>query len=159
MMPTATLRGVILDCADPNALAWFYQELTGMPIGFSTDEFVGLTGGAGCDLGFQRVDGYRAPQWPGQDLPQQFHLDFGVEDLDAAEKWMLRLGAVKPDHQPGAERWRVLLDPAGHPFCLVSGSPVRSLSAETVTRVEAGRLPCSSEGRGGLVTSWVLRDR
>lgn len=50
MMPTATLRGVILDCADPNALARFYQALTGMPIGFSTDEFVALTGGAGCDL-------------------------------------------------------------------------------------------------------------
>jgi catechol 2,3-dioxygenase-like lactoylglutathione lyase family enzyme len=121
MMPTATLRGVILDCADPNALARFYQALTGMPIGFSTDEFVALTGGAGCDLGFQRVNGYRAPQWPGQDVPQQFHLDFGVEDLDAAEKWVLRLGATKPDHQPGGETWRVLLDPAGHPFCLVSG--------------------------------------
>ena len=121
MMPTATLRGVILDCANPNALAQFYQELTGMPIGLSTDEFVALTGGAGCDLGFQRVDGYRAPQWPGQDLPQQFHLDFGVEDLDAAEKRVRGLGAVKPDHQPGAERWRVLPDPAGHPFCLVSG--------------------------------------
>lgn len=121
MMPTATLRGVILDCADPNALARFYQELTGTPIGFSTDEFADLTGGAGCDLGFQRVDGYRAPQWPGQDLPQQLHLDFGVEDLDAAEKRVLRLGATKQDHQPGGKGWRVLLDPAGHPFCLVSG--------------------------------------
>jgi catechol 2,3-dioxygenase-like lactoylglutathione lyase family enzyme len=120
MMPTATLRGVTLDCADPKALARFYQELTAMPIGFSMDEFVALTG-AGCDLGFQRVDEYRAPQWPGQDVPQQFHLDFRVEDLDAAEKWVLGLGAVKPDHQPGGERWRVLLDPAGHPFCLVSG--------------------------------------
>jgi len=120
MMPTATLRGVILDCADPTVLARFYQALTGMPIGFSTDEFVALYGGAGCDLGFQRIDGYQAPQWPGQDLPQQLHLDFGVEDLDVAEKRVLGLGAARPDHQPGGERWRVLLDPAGHPFCLVS---------------------------------------
>jgi catechol 2,3-dioxygenase-like lactoylglutathione lyase family enzyme len=120
-MPTATLRGVTLDCADPRALARFYQELTGMPIAFSVDEFVALTSGADCDLGFQRVDGYRAPQWPGQDVPQQFHLDFRVEDLDAAERLALGLGAVKPDHQPGGERWRVLLDPAGHPFCLTSG--------------------------------------
>ncbi|MEV5869008.1 hypothetical protein AB0L79_20570, partial [Streptomyces tendae] len=29
-----------------------------------------------------------APQWPGQSVPQQFHLDFSAEDLDAAEKWV-----------------------------------------------------------------------
>jgi hypothetical protein len=28
---------------------------------------------------------------------------------------------ARPDHQPGGDRWRVLLDPAGHPFCLVGG--------------------------------------
>ena len=120
-MPIATLRGVTLDCADPRALARFYQEMTGMELGYNADGFVALTGGSGCDLGFQRVDGYRAPRWPGQVVPQQFHLDLGVEDLDAAEKLALGLGAVRPDHQPGGDRWRVLLDPAGHPFCLVTG--------------------------------------
>ncbi|MFE1596552.1 VOC family protein [Nocardia sp. NPDC058705] len=80
-----------------------------------------MTGGSGCDLGFQQVDGYRAPRWPGQDAPQQLHLDLRVEDLDAAEKMALRFGVVRPDHQPGGDRWRVLLDPAGHPFCLVVG--------------------------------------
>ena len=43
-----------------------------------------------------------------------------VDDLDAMEELALELGAVKPDHQPGDGRWRVLLDPAGHPFCLTS---------------------------------------
>ena len=57
MMPTATLRGVILDCADPNALARFYQTLTGMPIGFSTDEFVALTGGDPAGHRFCLVSG------------------------------------------------------------------------------------------------------
>jgi catechol 2,3-dioxygenase-like lactoylglutathione lyase family enzyme len=116
----ATLRAVVLDCGDPTSLARFYQELTGMEVSYSVDDFVGLTGGSGSDLGFQRVDGYRAPQWPDQDVPQQFHLDFGVADLDAAETLALGLGATTPDHQPGGRRWRVLLDPAGHPFCLVA---------------------------------------
>jgi catechol 2,3-dioxygenase-like lactoylglutathione lyase family enzyme len=116
----ATLRAVVLDCDDPTSLARFYQELTGMEVSYSVDDFVGLTGGSGSDLGFQRVDGYRAPRWPDQDVPQQFHLDFGVADLDAAEKLALGLGAATPDHQPGGRRWRVLLDPAGHPFCLVA---------------------------------------
>jgi catechol 2,3-dioxygenase-like lactoylglutathione lyase family enzyme len=120
-MPIATVRGVTMDCADPRALATFYQELTGMQLLYDSDGFVALAAGSGCDLGFQRVDGYRAPQWPGQDVPQQFHLDLRVEDLDAAEKLALGLGAVRPDHQPGGDRWRVLLDPAGHPFCLVAG--------------------------------------
>ncbi|WP_460530660.1 VOC family protein [Flindersiella endophytica] len=120
-MPIATLRGVTMDCADPRALAGFYEELTGMEFGYNADGFVALTAGSGCDLGFQRVNGYRPPQWPGQEVPQQFHLDLQVEDLDAAEKLALGLGAVRPDHQPGGDGWRVLLDPAGHPFCLSAG--------------------------------------
>jgi Glyoxalase-like domain len=120
-MTTAILRGVTLDCADPKELASFYQQLTDMQVSFSADEFVALTGGPGFDVGFQRVEGYRAPQWPGQEVPQQFHLDFRVADLEAAEGLALRLGAARPDHQPGGERWRVLLDPAGHPFCLNPG--------------------------------------
>lgn len=79
-MPGAVLRGVTLDCAHPQTLADFYGALTGMRELFNTDEFVALTDGSGCDLGFQRVDGYRAPQWPGQDVPQQFHLDFRADD-------------------------------------------------------------------------------
>jgi hypothetical protein len=118
---SAALRGVTLDCAEPKALAGFYAELTGMRVSFGGDEFVALSGDLGWDLGFQRVDEYRAPRWPGQDVPQQFHLDFQVEDLEAAEQLALRLGAAKPDHQPGDGRWLVLLDPAGHPFCLSTG--------------------------------------
>lgn len=114
------LRGVTLDCADPQQLAAFYGALTGMRELFSAPEFVALTGDAGCDLGFQRVEGYRAPQWPGQEVPQQFHLDLGVEDLDAAQALALELGASLPQEQPGDGRWRVLLDPAGHPFCLTT---------------------------------------
>ncbi|MFD6101484.1 VOC family protein [Nocardia salmonicida] len=120
MVPGAGLRGVTLDCADPQTLAEFYGALTGMRELFGTDEFVALTDDSGFDLGFQRVDRYRAPQWPGQNVPQQLHLDFRADDLDATEDLALELGATKPDDQPGDGRWRVLLDPAGHPFCLTS---------------------------------------
>jgi hypothetical protein len=50
--------------------------------------------------------------------PQQIHLDFGADDLDKAEALLLQLGAAKPQFQPGPDRWRVLTDPAGHPFCV-----------------------------------------
>jgi hypothetical protein len=119
-MSSAQLRGVTADCDDPQSLARFYQELTGMSMGFSSDEYVALTGGSGISIGFQRVENYRAPQWPDQQTPQQLHLDFAIEDLDAAVDLMLSLGATRPEHQPGGDRYRVLLDPAGHPFCLLA---------------------------------------
>ncbi|WP_211300551.1 VOC family protein [Nocardia fluminea] len=80
----------------PRPCPGFYRELTGTQLGYDTDEFVALTDSSGCDLGFQRVDGYQAPRWPGQDVPQQLHLDLRGEDLDAAEKSALGFGAVSP---------------------------------------------------------------
>ncbi|MER5642566.1 VOC family protein [Kitasatospora sp. NPDC002227] len=113
------LTAITLDCADPEALAAFYQQATGLePAPGSTAEFAGLRDGDGLFLGFQRVTGYRPPDWPGQTVPQQIHLDFAVADLDTAEARLLALGATRPPAQPGGDRWRVLLDPAGHPFCL-----------------------------------------
>ena len=121
-----TLCAVTLDCADPVALAGFYERATGLaPVAGSGEDFAGLRGSAGFFLGFQRVPGYRPPRWPGQEDPQQSHLDFEVDDLDSAEVALLKLGAGKPDEQPNQERWRVLLDPAGHPFCLTESKTVR----------------------------------
>lgn len=68
-MSSAQLRGVTVDCDDPQLLARFYQELTGMTVGFSSGEYVALTGGPGPAIGFQRVENYRAPQWPDQQVP------------------------------------------------------------------------------------------
>jgi len=45
------------------------------------------------------------------------HLDIQVDDLDAAVEHAVAAGARLADHQP-QERVRVMLDPAGHPFCL-----------------------------------------
>ena len=43
------------------------------------------------------------------------HLDIEVDDLDAAAA--AALGARVAEYQP-RDNIRVLLDPAGHPFCL-----------------------------------------
>ncbi len=117
-----TLTAITLDCPDPLALAAFYQQATGLELHEASNaDFAGLSGEGGLFIGFQRVDDYRAPRWPGQDVPQQFHLDFEVKELEEAEAGLIELGAGKPDYQPGGDRWRVLTDPAGHPFCLVRG--------------------------------------
>lgn len=115
------LSAVTLDCPDPQALAAFYQQATGLKLHpKSNADFAGLNREDGLLIGFQRVDGYRRPSWPDQSVPQQLHLCFDVVDLDEAEAGLMKLGAGKPDHQPHEGRWRVLTDPAGHPFCIVA---------------------------------------
>ena len=114
-----TLRGVTIDCPDAKSLADFYHNLAGWEVTWAQDEFASLSTGDGSPaLYLQRVEDYESPQWPGQQRGQQFHLDFAVDDISAAEKQAISLGAARPDFQPGEDRWRVLLDPAGHPFCL-----------------------------------------
>jgi len=121
-----TLCAVTLDCADPLALVAFYQQATGLcRVEGSDDLFAGLRGAEGVFLGFQRVRDYRAPQWPGQQDPQQCHLDFEVDDLDVAEAALLLLGAHRPTEQPDNDRSRVLIFPAGHPFCLTTSKTTR----------------------------------
>ena len=46
----------------------------------------------------------------------QLHLDIRVDDLAAATEHALATGARLADFQP-QDDVRVLLDPAGHPFC------------------------------------------
>lgn len=121
MPPQLKLTAITLDCPDPQALAAFYRQATGLELHpKSNGDFAGLTREDGLFIGFQRVDNYQAPHWPDQAAPQQSHLDFAVDDLDEAEALLLGLGAVKPEYQPGGDRWRVFTDPAGHPFCLTA---------------------------------------
>ena len=70
-----------------------------------------------------QIAGYRPPVYPDGDTPKQIHLDLAVRDLEEAEAEALRLGATKAEHQPHPDQWRILLDPAGHPFCLTANIP------------------------------------
>jgi predicted enzyme related to lactoylglutathione lyase len=115
-MAIARFPTLVLDCPDPAALATFYGALLDWKVEVS-DDWADVKADYGDSIGFQKVDDYRAPDWPGQDLPQQMHLDVNVDDLDTAEAAVLELGATKHEHQPGTT-FRVFLDPAGHPFCL-----------------------------------------
>jgi len=115
-MAIARFPSVVLDCADPVALATFYGAMLDWSVESSPD-WADARADYGACLSFQRVDAYQAPAWPGQDVPQQMHLDVIVDDLEAGERDVVALGATKHPHQPGT-RFRVFLDPAGHPFCL-----------------------------------------
>ncbi|GAB3585195.1 VOC family protein [Amycolatopsis endophytica] len=117
MSAVPKLGAIVLDCPDPAGLARFYARLLDLPEPeVNDDDWVDLSDPGGVRVSFQRVESYRPPEWPGQDAPQQLHLDLDVTDLDAAHRRALSLGAKLLDDAP--EHFRVYADPAGHPFCL-----------------------------------------
>ena len=116
-MAIGNLASVVLDCDDPAALADFWVQVVGGEIVFRTDEFVAIKT-RHIWLATFRVSNYQPPAWPDEQLPKQLHLDVSVADLDNAQNQALAIGARLPAYQPAPDRWRVLLDPAGHPFCL-----------------------------------------
>ncbi len=110
------LSGITVNAPDALALAKFYAELTdGVAEGDS--HWAGVTGPNGL-IAFQRVEDFRPPQWPGNDVPMQMHLDFCVDDLEATGKRAIAAGATLLDFQPNSDHCYVYADPAGHPFCL-----------------------------------------
>ncbi|HEV3497619.1 MAG TPA: VOC family protein [Actinomycetes bacterium] len=123
--PTFQLTATVFDAPDPRALAEFYGQLLGWPIGRDEPDWVTLRPpGGGTGLSFQREPIYAPPTWPASPgHPQmQLHLDIEVDDLEAAGARAVAAGAVLAEFQP-QEDVRVYLDPVGHPFCLwVGGS-------------------------------------
>ncbi|WP_238011856.1 VOC family protein [Dactylosporangium sp. AC04546] len=115
-MAIARNPSFVIDCPDPGALARFYATMLDWKVDES-DDWADIKADNGQCISFQQVEGYSAPAWPGQERPQQMHIDVIVDDLDAGEAEVLALGATKHEHQPGTT-FRVFLDPAGHPFCL-----------------------------------------
>ncbi|GAA0995096.1 VOC family protein [Acrocarpospora macrocephala] len=112
--------GTAIEAPDPGALARFYSELLGWPIGHEEPGTSIIAAPQGSIyLVFQQAADYRPPVWPPVDGEQRpmMHFDFQVGDLDSAVADAIALGATLAAAQP-QENVRVLLDPAGHPFCL-----------------------------------------
>jgi catechol 2,3-dioxygenase-like lactoylglutathione lyase family enzyme len=108
------LHHVILDSAEPRALAEFWSALLGQPITYDSLDFVVVSADdTTSGLAFQRAPDHRAPTWPDPAVPQQIHLDVMVEDVAEATPVVLALGATRLDDDG------VFADPAGHPFCLI----------------------------------------
>lgn len=115
--PVATLKMVSIDSLEAGLDAAFWSAALGWEI-IASGEGNAMLAGPDQALGFGTVPDYEPPEWPNPHGTKQFHLDLAVEDLSAAEERLVELGASRPEDQPGGDRWRVLLDPSGHPFCL-----------------------------------------
>ena len=113
------LRSTVLDCRDPLGLAEFYAGVLGGSPEVSSEDWVVLIDPSGRRLAFQKSPGHEAPTFPDPRSSQQFHLDIEVDAIDEAERQVLALGATRVADAIEDDDFRVYLDPAGHPFCLV----------------------------------------
>ena len=119
-----SLASISIDCPDADALAAFYRDLLGLDEASATpDRDVICLAGAGPMVTLMRVDTFVAPSWPRGPQHQQMHLDLAVNDLESAVSSAVALGAREAEYQPAPDRWRVLIDPVGHPFCLSTVRP------------------------------------
>ncbi len=112
--------GVVLEAPDAHALARFYSSLLGWPIAQEEPNGAAIqVPGTSSYLSFDNSPDYVPPVWPAADGHQRMmmHIDIAVDDLAAAVADALEMGATLAGFQP-QEDVRVLLDPAGHPFCL-----------------------------------------
>jgi len=112
---TGHLEGVALDAADIDRLATFYTHLTGWRTVRHVEDWITLRADDDQEIAFQRAPDHRPPHWPGQRMPQQFHLDLQVTGREAAARRAQDLGATRLADGP---TWITLADPAGHPFDL-----------------------------------------
>lgn len=119
-----------LDCKNPYELAEFYAKLLNWEIPFYNEEYacVGAPGtgqGAYPGITFQRNPEYKPPVWPEKAEAQQqmAHMDFAVNNLEEAVQYAVSCRATIADDQ-FSDGWKVMFNPAGHPFCLCQMKPI-----------------------------------
>lgn len=123
--PDIFLDSICLDCEWEQipAMVKFYSELLGYRAEPLDEDTMPAVIGPHASISFQPVEGYRPPTWPTETRGQQAHLDLIVKDLFAAAAFARSIGARDAAAQFG-HTWQVMLDPAGHPFCLTLNGPL-----------------------------------
>ncbi|MCL1872899.1 MAG: hypothetical protein FWF85_02145 [Clostridiales bacterium] len=121
------LGAIVIDSNNPEELAEFYQKLLEWTIErqiFEGEKWIIVKSrdGEGMPLVFQEALNYQRPIWPSAEGLQQqmLHLDFYVkfDDFDSKVEHAISCGAVVSEIQL-SDSWKVMLDPAGHPFCII----------------------------------------
>jgi hypothetical protein len=114
-MAIGSLQEIVVDCANPIALARFWQALIGGDVVEENDEWVWLEDDDFV-LAFQLVPERKQGK-------NRLHLDVDVDDLDPAIDEAEQLGARKiggiVDGDIGT--FQVMADPEGNEFCFITG--------------------------------------
>ena len=116
---TGPIAAVVVDCADPRALARFWGSATDWTVHEVTDDYARLRSapGAGPYLEFLRTPGVKT-------VKNRIHLDlrpYPGDDQAAEVARLQALGATPADVGQGDDvNWVVLADPEGNEFCVLT---------------------------------------
>ncbi|MFF5216111.1 VOC family protein [Micromonospora sp. NPDC000442] len=115
---TGPIAAVVVDCADPRAMARFWSEATDWALHEVSDDHARLRSakGVGPYLLFRRTPGART-WW------SRAHLDlkpYAGDDQAAEVARLESLGAAVVDVGQGDVSWRCLADPEGNEFCVLA---------------------------------------
>lgn len=142
--------GTAIEAPDPAALAQFYSDLLGWPIGHQEPGTTILAAPEGSIyIVFQQATDYQAPVWPpaaGQQRPMM-HFDFQVGDLDSAVAEAVALGASVATEQP-QDNVRVLFDPATTPSACAATTADHAIRSSAAAAEAIGPVSLSSSVRG-----------
>lgn len=111
---------VVIDCADPAALATWLASALGWTVTVSDPEEYEI-----------RKHTDRTPELhfglaaEGKVVKNRLRLDFRPDDQAAEVARLESLGATRVDIGQGEQGWVVLADPEGNEFCVLSPRPLR----------------------------------
>jgi predicted enzyme related to lactoylglutathione lyase len=114
-----TRLGLVLDCADPDALAAFWSKALGYTIAGGAGAYVMLVP---TEPGEPQLLLQRVPE--GKSAKNRMHLDVHVADIDAEAARLVALGARRRSSSALEVRgtgWHVLADPEGNELCVCDG--------------------------------------
>jgi len=119
MEPIGVVNGIVIDCADPVALAAFWSEMFATQVDAIENDpphYVDLTSRGGVPvLRFQRVPEPKT-------VKNRLHLDIEVRDLTQAIERAESLGGSTVRETTTEYGWdyQVMADPEGNEFCLIA---------------------------------------
>jgi catechol 2,3-dioxygenase-like lactoylglutathione lyase family enzyme len=118
---TVRLTEIVVDCADPQALAQFWCAVLGWVVTEAEADVVEVRP-EGTDARTSILPSLlfiRVPE--AKTVKNRLHLDVNTFDSDqgAELERLLGLGATHVDVGQGEQRWHVLADPEGNEFCLL----------------------------------------
>jgi len=112
------VAAVVLDCADPAALAGFWQAATGWPVAHAEDGLVSLRHPG---LPATALELVRSPD--AKTVKDRLHVDvapFRGDDQAAEVERLVAAGARPVDIGQRDVSWVVLADPDGHELCVLT---------------------------------------
>ncbi len=121
------LGAIVIDSNDIEELSDFYAKLLGWTKSSQIQDgekwiTVVKEDYSETPIVFQENPNYIKPKWPSykDEQQQMVHLDFYVsmDEFESKIEHAMKCGAKMSEDQ-FSDKWKVMFDPSGHPFCII----------------------------------------